>query len=131
MSDPSLIREKLIQIKEALQRVDRRFTPIKAPNDFLTSDSGTDMLDAIGMMLIAISENLKKIDYKTNGELLKRYPSVNWRGAIGMRNILSHYYFDLDANKVFNICQTNIPELAAVIQTMIDDIDFSPGEAAV
>ncbi|MGI8936498.1 HepT-like ribonuclease domain-containing protein [Leptolyngbya sp. BC1307] len=123
MSDPSLIHEKLIQIEEALQRVNRRFSSIKSPSDFLDNESGTDMLDAIGMMLIAIGENLKKIDYETDGELLKRYPSVNWRGAKGMRDILSHHYFDLDANEVFNICQTNIPELATVIRTMIDDID--------
>lgn len=123
MSDPSLIHEKLIQIEEALQRVNRRFSSIKSPSDFLDNESGTDMLDAIGMMLIAVGENLKKIDYETDGELLKCYPSVDWRGAKGMRDILSHHYFDLDANEVFNICQTNIPELATVIRTMIDDID--------
>lgn len=123
MSDPSLTYEKLLQIEEALQRVDRRFSSIKSPKDFLSSDSGTDMLDAIGMMLIAIGENIKKIDYETDRELLKRYPSVNWRGAKGMRDILSHHYFDLDANEVFNICQTNVPELVIAIRTMIADMD--------
>lgn len=123
MSDPSLIREMLVQIEEALERINRRFAKINTAQDFLDNESGTDMLDAIGMMLIAIGENLKKIDYKTNGELLKRYPSVNWKGAKGMRDILSHHYFDLDAHAVFSICQTNIPELASVIQTMIEDID--------
>ena len=79
------------------------------------------MLDAIGMMLIAIGENLKKIDYETDGELLKHYPSVNWRGAKGMRDILSHHYFDLNEIQVFNVCQTNIPELIPVIEKMIED----------
>ena len=121
MSDSSLILEKLIQIDEALQRVTRRFAKINSPDDF-RDEEGTDMLDAIGMMLIAIGENLKKIDYTTNGELLKRYPSVNWRGAKGMRDILSHHYFDLDMTEVFNICQSNIPELIPVIKEMIDDL---------
>ena len=80
------------------------------------------MLDAIGMMLIAIGENLKKIDYETDGELLKRYPSVNWRGAKGMRDILSHHYFDPNEIQVFNVCQTNIPELIPVVEKMIDDL---------
>ena len=51
MSDPSLILEKLIQIDEALQRVTRRFAKINSPDDF-RDEEGTDMLDAIGMMLI-------------------------------------------------------------------------------
>ncbi|MEO0770812.1 MAG: HepT-like ribonuclease domain-containing protein [Cyanobacteria bacterium J06649_4] len=122
MSDPSLILEKLIQIEEALQRVTRRFSGIGSPDDFRDSDKGIDMLDAIGMMLIAIGENLKKIDYETGGELLKRYPSVNWRGAKGMRDILSHHYFDLNEIQVFNVCQTNIPELIPVIKKMVDDL---------
>lgn len=121
MYDSSLILEKLIQIDEALQRVTRRFANISSPDDF-RDEEGTDMLDAIGMMLIAIGENLKKIDYTTNGELLKRYPSVNWRGAKGMRDILSHHYFDLDMTEVFNICQLNIPELIPVIKEVIDDL---------
>ena len=122
MSDPSLILEKLIQIEKALQRVIRRFSKIGSPDDFRDSDEGIDMLDAIGMMLIAIGENLKKIDHETDGELLKRYPSVNWRGAKGMRDILSHHYFDLNEIQVFNVCRTNIPELIPAIEKMIDDL---------
>ena len=48
------------------------------------------MLDSIAMMLIAIGENLKKIDNQTEGEFLKLYPSVDWKGAKGLRDILSH-----------------------------------------
>lgn len=123
MSDYSLVREKLLQIEEALQRVSRRFSQIHSPDDFLDTDKGTDMLDAIGMMLIAIGENLKKIDYETEGRFLERYPSVNWKGAKGMRDILSHHYFDLDAVQVFDVCKNNIPELSEVVKAMIDDCE--------
>lgn len=123
MSDPSLIREKLIQIDRALQRITRRFSDIESPSDFLSSEKGVDMLDAIGMMLIAIGENLKKIDSETEGKLLERYSSIDWRGAKGMRDILSHQYFDINATQVFNVCQSNIPELVLVIKQMIEDCD--------
>ena len=122
MYDRSLVYEKLVQIEEALQRVDRRFSSIESPKDFLNSDAGTDMLDAIGMMLIAVGENLKQIDRKTDRKLLKRYPSINWSGAVGLRDILSHQYFDLDVEEVFDICQTKIPELIPVIRKMIADL---------
>ncbi|MES9856898.1 MAG: HepT-like ribonuclease domain-containing protein [Sedimenticola sp.] len=49
------------------------------------------------MMLIAIGESLKSLDKITHGTLLKRYPEIDWKGAKGIRDILSHHYFDLDA----------------------------------
>ncbi|MEL7069856.1 MAG: HepT-like ribonuclease domain-containing protein [Cyanobacteria bacterium J06581_3] len=122
MSDPSLILEKLIQIEDALQRIIRRFSGINAPSDFTDSEQGTDMLDAIGMMLIAIGENLKRIDAETEGRLLKRYPAVDWKGAKGMRDIIAHQYFSLNTIQVFNVCHNQIPALLPVIQTMIDDM---------
>ncbi len=122
MSNPSLTYEKLVQINEALHRVIRRASNIRSEQDFLSSDHGLDMLDSIGMMLIAIGENLKKIDYETDGALLKQYPSVDWKGAKGMRDILSHHYFDLDAGEVFTICKRDIPALSSVIKTMISDL---------
>ncbi len=39
------------------------------------------------MMLIAIGESLKKLDKITDGELLKKYPDIDWAGAKGMRDI--------------------------------------------
>lgn len=121
MSDRAVIYEKLIQIDEALQRIKRRFSGINSPDDFLDSDRGLDMLDAIGMMLIAIGENLKKVDSDTEGVLLQRYGSIDWKGAKGVRDILSHHYFDLDAAEIFYICQNDIPALASVIKAMIEE----------
>jgi uncharacterized protein with HEPN domain len=126
MSDPYLIYEKLLQIEAALERINRRFSGIESPDDFLDSDRGLDMLDGIGMMLIAIGENLKKIDRDTAGALLQRYNSIDWKGAKGVRDILSHHYFDLDATEIFNICQKEIPALTSVIKLMISEYKNSP-----
>lgn len=119
MSDRSLIYEKLLQINEALQRIDRRFTQVSTPDDFLDTDQGQDLLDAISMMLIAIGENLKWLDRETNGEIFAPYPQVNWRGAKGIRDVLSHRYFDIDAEEIFTVCQKQLPALCNAIQSMI------------
>jgi uncharacterized protein with HEPN domain len=126
MSDQSLIYEKLLQIEAALERINRRFSGIESPDDFLDSDRGLDMLDGIGMMLIAIGENLKKIDRDTQGLLLQRYNSIDWKGAKGVRDILSHHYFDLDATEIFNICQKEIPALTSAIELMISEYKNPP-----
>src|ERR1035437_10063591 len=105
MSDPALIREVLLQITESTKRIKRRFAPIRSPDDFLANEEGIDRLDGICMMLIAMGENLKNLDKLTKGELLRRYPQVDWNGAKGIRDIISHHYYHVDPVIVFNVCQ--------------------------
>ncbi len=91
---------------------------IGKPDDFLISEEGLDRLDGICMMLIAIGENLKNLDKVTGGKLLVGYPEVDWKGAKGMRDIISHHYFDLNAEIVFSICKDRIPGLIKTITKM-------------
>ena len=77
MYDQALLLDKLLQIDSAIEKINRRFALIKTADDFLDSDQGMDMLDAIAMMLIAIGENFKKIDKDTDGKLLALYPHIN------------------------------------------------------
>jgi len=119
MSDVPLVREILSQILEAGKRIERRFAPIQSPDDFLAGDEGLDKLDAICMMLIAIGESLKNLDKITNGELLVEHPEVDWKGAKGARDIISHHYFDLNAEAVFGICRDDMPALTLTIENML------------
>jgi uncharacterized protein with HEPN domain len=122
MSDAKLVIEILHQIHEAAQRIERRFSTIQSPDDFLANDEGLDRLDAICMMLIAIGESLKNLDKITSGTLLSSYPDVDWKGAKGARDIISHHYFDLDAEAVFGICRKDIPLLTETVVKMIEDL---------
>ena len=92
MPDPILILEKLQQIDEAIGRMERRFTGIHSPDDFLDSPEGLDKLDGIAMMLIAIGEGIKKIDEETKGVLFAIHPEINWKGVKGVRDVLSHNF---------------------------------------
>jgi uncharacterized protein with HEPN domain len=116
MYDRDLVIEILEQILTAANRIERRFVDISDPDDFLVSEKGIDKLDAICMMLIAIGENLKNLDKITGGTILPQYPEMDWKGAKGMRDIISHHYFDLDAEVVFSICKDHIP---CLIETVI------------
>jgi len=122
MYDRMLIREKLEQILEALLRIQRRSEDILSPDDFEANDENLDKLDAIAMMLIAVGEAFKKIDKETGGELLLHYPQIDWRGVMGVRNVLAHDYFDIDTEEIFKICHKDIPLLAAVVTQMLKDV---------
>ena len=101
MYDQELLCEKLSQVAEALARTARRFANIHSADDFLDTEQGQDMLDSICMMFIAVGENFKSIDKHTNGKLLAKYPDVNWQGVKGVRDVISHQYFNIDAEEIF------------------------------
>ena len=122
MSDSKLLQERLQTVLIALERIPRRFEGIAQASDFLTTDAGTDRMDAICMILIAAGEEFKKIDKQTDGKLFPLYPQVQWRGAIGLRDVLAHGYFDVDAEQLYTICKERIPGLIKTLRTMIEDI---------
>jgi len=123
MYDATLLLEKLEQTDEALAKIQRRFASINSPDDFLDSDKGQDMLDGIAMMLIAIGENFKTIDTETEGKFLtQHYPNIHWSGVKGVRDVLSHQYFNIDAEEIFYICSNDLQPLRTAVQKMIKDL---------
>lgn len=123
MYDPQLLLERLQTLLDALNRIPRRFAAIQAPEDFTASDAGIDRMDAICMILIAVGEEFKNIDRKTEGKLLSRYPAIQWRGLMGVRDVLAHGYFQVNAEQLFAICQTDIPALIETVKAMIAEIE--------
>jgi hypothetical protein len=51
MPDSSLLRERLENVLEALERIPWRFADIQSADDFSRSEKGQDRLDAICMIL--------------------------------------------------------------------------------
>lgn len=122
MSDIKLVQDILSQIECAANRVERRFGSIESVNTFLDSEEGLEKLDAICMQLIAIGESLKNLDKITNGELLTKYPQVDWKGAKGMRDVITHHYFNLDAEAVYDVCVEDIPVLIKTVNRIFNEI---------
>jgi len=123
MYDFELVREILRRVLGAAQTIARRFAPITSPEDFVSSDAGLEKLDAICMQLIAIGESVKYLDKVTGGTLLPCYPQVEWKRVMGMRDILSHHYFDLDAEVVYSVCANHIPVLMQTVEAMLADLE--------
>ncbi len=125
MFDKILVTEILLQIEDASQRITARIHKINTPQEFYESDENRDKLDSICMMLIAIGESLKNIDRVTNGELLPKYPQVDWRGFKGMRDIISHQYFDVNEEAIFTAATSDIPLLIITLNQIILDLKES------
>jgi uncharacterized protein with HEPN domain len=71
------------------------------------------------MQLIAVGESVKNFDKITKKRILINYPEFEWKKAMGMRDIISHHYFDLNSEIVFDVCKNEIPKLKRVVTLMI------------
>lgn len=122
MYDKSLAVELLDEIDEAIRRIERRFSGISEADDFVRNDDGLDRLDAIGMMLIALGENVRRLDKVTGGALLVRHPEIDWPGVKGIRDVLAHDYFNIDAEEVYKIGINDLQPLKEVLSKMREEI---------
>ena len=123
MYDKELIVEDFKNIAWALDQITKRFQAIKSSDDFIKDDAGLEKQDSICMQLINIGEALKQIDTLTDAKLLINYPDIDWKKAKGMRDIITHHYFDIDAETVFVVCSEHIPEMKSVIEKIRRDLD--------
>ena len=113
----------LNKIELAINRLQERTAAIHTVNDFLLTPSGMEKLDAACMVLIAIGESIKNLDKITDGHLLSTYPSIPWKRVMGMRDVIAHHYFDVDAEVVYGVIAKEIEPLKVAIAFFKEHID--------
>lgn len=122
MFDDPLILQTLEEISTAARRIQNRFQSINSVSDFTDSEAGIEKPDGICMQPIAIGENLKQLDKLTQSALLNQYPEIDWKGAKGLRDVISHRYFRIDAEQIFFVCRHRLKPLHQAILKMISDL---------
>ncbi len=118
----SIALDILEDILSAIDRLEDRTKDVQTTDDFLCSSSGMVLLDATCMLLIAIGESLKNLDKTTDEKLLPTYPSIPWKNVKGMRDIIAHHYFDVDASQILWIIKNEIAPLKTAILFFIDEL---------
>ena len=67
--------------------------------------------DAVVRNLEIIGEAVKMLPQ----EIKKKYPEVEWRKIAGLRDIIAHEYFGINAAIIWDIVENKIPELKVSI----------------
>lgn len=111
------------RIAEQLEIVCERCRNVQSVNDFLGSNEGMSLLDGVCMKLIAVGESIKNLDKLTERCLLINYPQIPWREVMGMRDIIVHHYFEIDADVIFATVRESVPELLKIINLIKKDIE--------
>ncbi len=122
MPNTALVKEVLEQIETAISTIKERFKSVDSVDYFLDTPQGEERLDGLCMLFIAIGESLKNIDKLTDKKLLTQYDNIDWKAIKGMRDILSHHYFDMNAEAIYNVCEDDIDDLHRTIKQIITEI---------
>ena len=115
IDDIAMVYETLKNIDTAITRLQERSLEIQSVNDYLTSPIGMEKLDAACMVLIALGESVKTLDKLTDKKLLPTYPSIDWKGVMGVRDVIAHHYFEVDPDAVFDIIKNDLNPLKEAI----------------
>mgnify|MGYP001546666110 FL=1 len=108
----------LTPLRKALERITRKAAPLLADPALLDQEEGQDRLDVICMQFLAAGEALKRLEKLDPGLLTTNFPEIDWKGAMGFRDVIAHQYFDLDAELVMLICQDALPGVLSAIRSL-------------
>ena len=122
MFDEELLYYSLQRIATAIERIINNSKFIENSEYYLLSPAGMERLESTCMLLLAVGEGIKGIDKMTNMQLLPNYPEVDWKGAMGIRDIIAHHYFDIDEAIVFEVVKNKLPGMLKTINKMLEEI---------
>jgi uncharacterized protein with HEPN domain len=108
----------LTPLRQVLERIERKAKPLLDDPALLEQEEGQDLLDVICMQFLAAGEALKRLEKLRPGLLAASFPEIDWKGAMGFRDVIAHQYFDLDAEQVLLICQEALPGVLDAIRTL-------------
>lgn len=111
MRDP---RERLRDVLEAVERIERYAARGREvfEGDELIQSWFVRHLQIIGEAVRTLPADVRD-----------RAPDIPWSKIIGMRHILVHDYFEIDANAVWEAVERDIPELKRHIKALLDSLD--------
>jgi uncharacterized protein with HEPN domain len=112
-------KDLLLGLLRALHRAHRKAQPLIASPELLDLEVGEDAMDVICMQFLAAGESLKRLDRMVPGLLENRYPHIDWKGAMGFRDVIAHQYFDLDVEQVLVICDQSLPSLILAVEDLL------------
>ena len=125
--DKKNTEELLEYVLLGINLIEKRFKSINSSDDFLSNKVGIEKLDSISMWLQTIGEAIKNILKTDKESLLSSAPSDCWSNITKLREIISHYYIDIDAEIVYEICDEELGELKENILKLGKDCNGKGG----
>jgi len=107
-------RDFKVYLEDILECIDKisRYVDGLSFGSFLKDEK---TIDAVNRNLEIIGEAAKNIPE----QIKDNYPEIEWRGIIGLRNILIHEYYSLTLKIIWDIIQNELPVLHERIRQIL------------
>jgi len=112
--DPLRIPDFLNHILEAIRRIDHYTTNIDEI-EFLNNEL---IQDAVIRNIEILGEAARNID-RNHSDFSETHSEIPWRDIYQMRNQVSHGYFAVDLEIIWNTLQRDLPELKQQIERLV------------
>lgn len=96
-------------ILDSAERIINFSRPFLNADEFFTDQKS---FDAVCMNFIVIGEMVDRV----SDEFKLKYNTIDWKSIKGLRNIIAHDYFGVDAEEIWSIIKLHIPALIESIQ---------------
>jgi uncharacterized protein with HEPN domain len=103
-------REKLQDILEAIERIERYAV------------QGRQAFEQNELIQTWFTQNLQVIGEASrslSSAIRDQHPAIPWTKMIGMRNILTHNYFEIDFDIVWIVVEQELPSLKQSIEAIL------------
>jgi len=103
-------------ILDAANKIEKYVESIEDFDDFKNNE---EKIDAIVRNFEIIGEAANNIPK----EIKLKYPDINWRDMVTMRNILSHEYFQVALQVVWDTIKEDIPNIKLLMEHILKDLE--------
>jgi len=110
--DVNLFINDILQNIKDIESFSKELTRDKFQNDKLRQNAIIRSLEIIGEAVKNVPNSFRD-----------KYPNIPWRKIAGFRDVLSHAYFGVSINRVWNIIEIDLPKLKEEInKTKVNDL---------
>ena len=103
----------LEDILESIKKIELYTDNILSPAEFSENEL---IVDGVVRNLEIIGEAVKNVPE----EFRNKYPEVLWKDIAGFRDKLSHAYFGVELERVWNIIEEDLPKLKKQVEGILE-----------
>jgi len=112
----------LQQIRDSIHNLELWNEPYTDLNEMLSSPDGVKTLAADCMLIEAIGEGFRRIDERTNEQLLSSRPEIPWKAVKGIRNHIAHGYFDINYDLIWDVVKNDLMPLRDAVDYFLEHL---------
>lgn len=110
---PRKERDWLLDILEAIDVIEQY-----TQSGFPDASPKNPVWDGVLFNLMIVGEASRKLP----DELRSRAPDVDWRGALGLRNVIAHDYFSVKRDIVVKAVEEDLPRLRDAVERLLREL---------